>query len=73
MEGTAVVGGFRPLAVDEERLAGMAERDLLDVLERFDRRVVTGTPPGPGTQQRGEGGDVGMQVWHVRQGTATVV
>ena len=42
VQRAAVVDGLGPLAVDQERLADVAERDFLEVAERLDRRVFAG-------------------------------
>ena len=71
MQGTSVVGGLGPLAVDEERLADMPEGDFLDIAERRDGRVLAGALTCPGAQQGSEYSDAGMEIGHVRQGTAS--
>jgi hypothetical protein len=47
----------------------MAERDLLDVAERLDRRVLAGALTDPSAQQRSQDGDAGMEFDHVPQVT----
>ena len=71
VQRTAVVAGVRPLAVGKERLAGVAEGDFLDIAERLNGRVLAGALACPGAQQGGEDSDAGMELGHVRQGTAS--
>jgi hypothetical protein len=67
---TAVVAGRRPLAIAEERLPDMTERDFFDIAERLNRWIFALSSTGPGPQQGREHGDVGVEVGHVRQGTS---
>jgi hypothetical protein len=69
MKGSAVVDGPGSLTVGQEWFSGMAERDLLDVAERLDRRVLAGALTDPSAQQRSQDGDAGMEVDHVPQVT----
>ena len=48
-------------AYDEERLADMSERDRLDVVERFDRRVLAVAAARPGAEQRRDVSEAGME------------
>ena len=60
--GQPVVGPRGALAVAQERLTDVAERDRLVVLERLDRGVAAGAVARPGAEQVREGGNVGMQI-----------
>src|SRR5699024_9552738 len=49
------------LLVEQEGFAHVGEGDLFGVLERVDRRVLTVARTVPGTEEGGNGREVGMQ------------
>ena len=69
VQWAAVVAGLCPLPVHQERLADMTERHFLGIAERIDCRVLARALARPRAQQGGEGGDAGVEIGHVRQGT----
>lgn len=64
MQGTTVIGGFRPLHVAEKRFADMTEGDFVQIVERRDGRIHAAALTGPNTQERSERCDVGVKIGH---------